>query len=142
MQMGMAVGDSPPRMPTLRRAMGSSAAREDRVGQGELYEACAARAGRGDRGRHLREDPGVRELRLRREPLPRSRCSCTPASWLKLHYPAAFLAGLLRSQPMGFYSAATLTGDARRHGVEVRRPDIRLSGRRRPWSRWIRPWRG
>jgi error-prone DNA polymerase len=29
---------------------------------------------------------------------------------------------------MGFYSPATLTGDARRHGVEVRRPDILLSG--------------
>ncbi|MBN9612605.1 MAG: error-prone DNA polymerase, partial [Actinobacteria bacterium] len=26
------------------------------------------------------------------------------SAWLKLHYPAAFLAGLLRSQPMGFYS--------------------------------------
>ncbi|WP_258546215.1 error-prone DNA polymerase, partial [Microbacterium sp. H6] len=50
------------------------------------------------------------------------------SSWLKLHYPAAFLAGLLRSQPMGFYSAATLTADARRHGVEVRRPDLHLSG--------------
>ena len=50
------------------------------------------------------------------------------SSWLKLHYPAAFLAGLLRSQPMGFYSAATLTADARRHGVEVRRPDLRHSG--------------
>lgn len=50
------------------------------------------------------------------------------SSWLKLHYPAAFLAGLLRSQPMGFYSAATLTADARRHGVEVRRPDLLASG--------------
>ncbi|WP_243226067.1 error-prone DNA polymerase [Microbacterium sp. CIAB417] len=49
------------------------------------------------------------------------------SSWLKLHYPAAFLAGLLRSQPMGFYSAATLTSDARRHGVEVRRPDLHAS---------------
>lgn len=46
------------------------------------------------------------------------------SSWIKLHYPAAFLAGLLRSQPMGFYSPATLSADARRHGVEVRRPDI------------------
>ncbi len=44
------------------------------------------------------------------------------SSWIKLHYPAAFLAGLLRAQPMGFYSPATLTGDARRHGVEVLRP--------------------
>jgi error-prone DNA polymerase len=46
------------------------------------------------------------------------------SSWIKLHYPAAFLAGLLRAQPMGFYSPASLTADARRHGVEVRRPDI------------------
>ena len=51
------------------------------------------------------------------------------SSWIKLHYPAAFLAGLLRAQPMGFYSPATLTADARRHGVEVRRPDLlRSSG--------------
>jgi error-prone DNA polymerase len=49
------------------------------------------------------------------------------SSWIKLHYPAAFLAGLLRAQPMGFYSPATLTSDARHHGVEVRRPDILLS---------------
>lgn len=49
------------------------------------------------------------------------------SSWLKLHYPAAFLAGLLHSQPMGFYSAATLTADARRHGVQVRRPDLHAS---------------
>lgn len=49
------------------------------------------------------------------------------SSWIKLHYPAAFLAGLLRAQPMGFYSPASLTADARRHGVEVRRPDILLS---------------
>jgi error-prone DNA polymerase len=49
------------------------------------------------------------------------------SSWIKLHYPAAFLAGLLRAQPMGFYSPASLTADARRHGVEVRRPDILVS---------------
>lgn len=50
------------------------------------------------------------------------------SSWIKLHYPAAFLAGLLRAQPMGFYSPASLVADARRHGVEVRRPDLHLSG--------------
>lgn len=50
------------------------------------------------------------------------------SSWIKLHYPAAFLAGLLRAQPMGFYSPSTLVADARRHGVEVRRPDLQLSG--------------
>ncbi|MDO9456339.1 error-prone DNA polymerase, partial [Nocardioides sp.] len=50
------------------------------------------------------------------------------SSWFKLHYPAAFLAGLLRNQPMGFYSPQSLVGDARRHGVDVRRPDVALSG--------------
>ncbi len=52
------------------------------------------------------------------------------SSWFKLHYPAAFLAGLLRNQPMGFYSPQSLVGDARRHGVEVRRPDVERSGAR------------
>ncbi len=50
------------------------------------------------------------------------------SSWMRLHYPAAFTAALLRSQPMGFYSPQTLVADARRHGVEVRRPDILRSG--------------
>ncbi len=50
------------------------------------------------------------------------------SSWFKLHYPAAFLAGLLRSQPMGFYSPQSLVQDARRHGVVVLRPDIEVSG--------------
>ncbi|SDU82172.1 error-prone DNA polymerase [Jiangella alkaliphila] len=50
------------------------------------------------------------------------------SSWLKLHYPAAFLAALLRAQPMGFYSAQSLVHDARRHGVQVLRPDIMSSG--------------
>ena len=62
------------------------------------------------------------------------------SSWIKLHYPAAFLAGLLRAQPMGFYSPATLVGDARHHGVEVRRPDLHLSGSEavlEPSSRWL-----
>ncbi|MEZ2390055.1 error-prone DNA polymerase [bacterium RCC_150] len=46
------------------------------------------------------------------------------SSWLKLHYPAAFLAALLKAQPMGFYSPQSLVADARRHGVKVLRPDV------------------
>jgi error-prone DNA polymerase len=49
------------------------------------------------------------------------------SAWLKLHYPAAFLAALLNAQPMGFYSPRTLVADARRHGVVVRGPDIHAS---------------
>ncbi len=43
-------------------------------------------------------------------------------AWCKTHEPAAFYAGLLDAQPMGFYSVATLVHDARRRGVEVRLP--------------------
>jgi error-prone DNA polymerase len=49
------------------------------------------------------------------------------SSWIKCHYPAAFCAALLNSQPMGFYAPAQLVQDARRHGVEVRPPDVQLS---------------
>jgi error-prone DNA polymerase len=42
------------------------------------------------------------------------------SAYLKCHHPAAFLAGLLNAQPMGFYAPATLVKDAQRHGVEVR----------------------
>jgi error-prone DNA polymerase len=49
------------------------------------------------------------------------------SSWIKCHYPAAFCAALLNSQPMGFYAPAQLVQDARRHGVEVRPPDVQIS---------------
>ncbi len=49
------------------------------------------------------------------------------SAWLKRYHPAAFCAALLNAQPMGFYSPQTLVDDARRHGVEVRRPDINAS---------------
>src|SRR5829696_3829331 len=49
------------------------------------------------------------------------------SAWLKLHYPAAFLAALLDAQPMGFWSPNTLVADARRHGVAVRGPDVNRS---------------
>ena len=49
------------------------------------------------------------------------------SSWLKLHYPAAFCAALLRAQPMGFYSPHSLVQDARRHGVPTYSPDINRS---------------
>ncbi|MBB5256841.1 error-prone DNA polymerase [Rhizobium leguminosarum] len=42
------------------------------------------------------------------------------SSFVKCHYPDAFCAALLNSQPMGFYAPAQIVGDARNHGVEVR----------------------
>ncbi len=49
------------------------------------------------------------------------------SSWLKCHHPAAFFAGLLNSQPMGFYSASQLVQDARRHDVVVLPVDVNHS---------------
>ncbi|MGB1141057.1 MAG: OB-fold nucleic acid binding domain-containing protein, partial [Halioglobus sp.] len=49
------------------------------------------------------------------------------SAWLKRHHPAAFFAGLLNSQPMGFYSASQLVQDARRHGVTVLPVDVNHS---------------
>jgi len=49
------------------------------------------------------------------------------SSWLKCHYPDAFCAALLNSQPMGFYAPAQLVRDAKEHGVEVRPPDVNYS---------------
>jgi error-prone DNA polymerase len=49
------------------------------------------------------------------------------SAWLKCHEPAAFLAALLNSQPMGFYTPSQLVQDARRHGVVVRPVDVTAS---------------
>jgi error-prone DNA polymerase len=49
------------------------------------------------------------------------------SSWLKLHWPTEFLAGLLNAQPMGFFSPNSLVQDARRHGVVVLPPDVNQS---------------
>jgi error-prone DNA polymerase len=49
------------------------------------------------------------------------------SAWLRFHYPAEYLAGLLNAQPMGFYSPNTLVQDAQRHGVVVLGPDVNLS---------------
>ena len=42
------------------------------------------------------------------------------SAWLKVHRAPEFYCALLNNQPMGFYSPATLVGDAQRHHVKVR----------------------
>jgi error-prone DNA polymerase len=49
------------------------------------------------------------------------------SAWIKCHEPAVFLAALLNSQPMGFYTPSQLIQDAKRHGVEVRPADVMVS---------------
>jgi error-prone DNA polymerase len=50
------------------------------------------------------------------------------SAWLKHHYPAAFCAAMINSQPLGFYAPAQLVRDAREHGVIVRPVDVNHSG--------------
>ena len=67
------------------------------------------------------------------------------SAWLKLHYPAAFTAGLLNSQPMGFWSPQSLVADAaapRRARAPAPREPLRGGGvaggarRRTPCCGW------
>lgn len=50
------------------------------------------------------------------------------SAWFKYYYPAEFCVGLLRAQPMGFYSPQSLIQDARRHGVTILPIDVNTSG--------------
>lgn len=49
------------------------------------------------------------------------------SAWLRRHEPAVFLAALLNSQPMGFYSPSQLLQDARRRGVQLLPVDVTVS---------------
>src|SRR5436309_12410070 len=60
------------------------------------------------------------------------------SAWLKCHYPAAFAAALLNSQPMGFYAPAQLVRDAQAHGVAVHPVDINFS----TWDCTLEPVHG
>ena len=48
-------------------------------------------------------------------------------AYLKVHYPAEFLAGILNNEPMGFYPANVIIEDARRLGIQILPVDINRS---------------
>ena len=60
------------------------------------------------------------------------------SSWLKCHYPAAFCAALLNSQPMGFCAPAQIVRDAQNHDVTVQPVDVNFSD----WDNTLEPYRG
>ncbi|MDQ1131111.1 error-prone DNA polymerase [Microbacterium sp. SORGH_AS_0888] len=131
MQMAMVVGDlSPEEADILRRAMGSKRGLEriESV-RDKLYSGMARHGLRGEEADAIyAKIQAFANFGFAESHSLSFALLVYASSWIKLHYPAAFLAGLLRSQPMGFYSPATLTADARRHGVVVRRPDLQCSG--------------
>jgi error-prone DNA polymerase len=56
-------------------------------------------------------------------------------AYLKANYPAEFYLGLLNAWPMGFFPPATLVHDARRHGVNVLGPCLKVGA----WDCTIEP---
>ncbi|MBB3662026.1 error-prone DNA polymerase [Prauserella sediminis] len=114
---------------TLRHAMGSkrSERKMERLRQ-RFYDGAAARGVDRDMAAHIFE----RMRAFSHFGFPESHALSFAyvvfaSAYFKYYHPDAFCAGLLRAQPMGFYSPQSLTADARRHGVEVRGPDINAS---------------
>ncbi|MBU6328510.1 MAG: error-prone DNA polymerase [Acidobacteria bacterium] len=130
--MSMAIdvaGFSPGEADQLRQAMGSkrSTERMERLRQ-RLHEGMAERGITGEVADAIYEKLAA----FANFGFPESHSVSFAylvysSSYLKRYFPAAFCAGLLNAQPMGFYAPHTLVADARRHGVEVRTPDINAS---------------
>ncbi|MFP4511639.1 MAG: error-prone DNA polymerase [Acidimicrobiales bacterium] len=131
--MAMAIdvaGFSPAEADQLRQAMGAkrSVERMDRLRQ-RLFDGMAARGITGEVADAIYDKLAA----FANFGFPESHSVSFAylvyaSSWCKRYHPAAFCAGLLGAQPMGFYSPHSLVQDARRHGVPVATPDINASG--------------
>lgn len=130
MQMAIDVaGFTPAEADELRQAMGSKRSRQrmQRL-RTRLYEGMAERGITGE----IADEIFDKMAAFANYGFPESHSVSFAylvyaSAWLKLHQPAAFYAGLLNAQPMGFWSPHSLAQDARRHGVVVRTPDLALS---------------
>lgn len=130
MQIAMdAAGFTPAQADELRRAMGSKRSQERMAALYPLLVEGMAQRGIGQEVadqvyRHLQ---GFAEFGFPESHAFSFAHLVYASSWLKVYYPEVFYAALLASQPMGFYSPASLVHDARRHGVRVARPDVNWS---------------
>lgn len=130
MQMAVAIGKcTPADADQLRRAMGSKRGRERIDGIKEQLYRGMAENGLDEEASNAIYDQiqAFADFGFAESHSLSFGLLVYASSWLKLHYPAALLAALLRAQPMGFYSSQTLTADARRHGVRTLRPDVHRS---------------
>ncbi|HEY0189003.1 MAG TPA: error-prone DNA polymerase [Cellulomonas sp.] len=130
MQMAIDVADfTPAEADQLRRAMGSKRSLERMEALRERLMTGMARNGLDARSR---EEVFEKLKAFADFGFPESHAFSFAflvyaSAWLKVHHPAAFYAGLLAAQPMGFYSPQSLVADARRHGLSVLRPDVQRS---------------
>ncbi|WP_010534587.1 error-prone DNA polymerase [Brachybacterium squillarum] len=130
MQMVVDIADFTPALADqLRRAMGSKRSTQKML---DLHDALYAGMARHGITGEAAETVERKLLAFANYGFPESHAYSFAylvyaSSYLKCHYPAAFTAALLRSQPMGFYSPQSLIADARRHGVSTRGPDVLAS---------------
>jgi error-prone DNA polymerase len=131
MQMAIDVaGFSPAESDQLRQAMGSKRSHErmERL-RARLLQGMAERGITGDTAEQIYDKlAAFADFGFPESHSVSFAYLVYSSAWMKLHYPAAFLAALLNAQPMGFYSPNTLVADSRRHGVELLGPDVNLSG--------------
>lgn len=130
MQMAIDVaGFTPVEADQLRRAMGSKRSTERMEAlRGRLMEGMAANGITPDVGEQIYDKlKAFADFGFPESHAYSFAYLVYASSWLKVHHPAAFYAGLLAAQPMGFYSPQSLVADARRHGVQVLRPDVQRS---------------
>ena len=57
-------------------------------------------------------------------------------AYLKTHYPAEFLSGILCNEPMGFYPANVIIDEARRLGIPILGVDVNKSGKKFEVEEW------
>jgi error-prone DNA polymerase len=130
MQMAIDVGGfSPSEADQLRQAMGSKRSSERME---RLHERFRTGARERDVPEDVIEQIWVKLAAFANYGFPESHSVSFAylvyaSSWFKRFHPAAFCAGLINAQPMGFWSPHTLIQDARRHGVEVRSVDLNVS---------------
>ncbi|SDD28830.1 error-prone DNA polymerase [Sanguibacter gelidistatuariae] len=131
MQMAIDVADfTPAEADQLRRAMGSKRSVERMEAMHErLLDGMAAKGIDRDTGEEIfGKLKGFADFGFPESHAYSFAYLVYASAWLKVRHPAAFYAGLLAAQPMGFYSPQSLVADARRRGVTVLRPDINASG--------------
>ncbi|MCO4746458.1 MAG: error-prone DNA polymerase [Proteobacteria bacterium] len=123
MAMAMAVGGfSPGEADELRRAMGAWRKTGDLGSVGRrLVDRMVARGIAPDYAEQIFEQiKGFGEYGFPESHSASFALLVYVSGWLKCHYPEAFAAGLINSQPMGFYSPRSIVADAQRHAVEAR----------------------
>ncbi len=130
MQIAVAVADfSPAEADQLRRAMGSKRSK-DRIDalRVRLFDGMAGNGITGAAAESIYEKiKAFAAFGFAESHSISFALLVYASSWLKRHYPAALCAALLNAQPMGFYSPQSLIHDAKRHGIEIRKPSLTRS---------------